>query len=339
MDRNEALEKTKLKCLEKGHRLLYLTKHGSHLYGTNTEYSDTDYKGIVLPNLMFLAMMNRMDTFRVTENDNSKKNTKDDVDIELYSIQFWLNTLVRKGETEGIELLYSYTNRDAVLYCDPLMEEVFFTKNLLFDPRNTEAFIGFALNQARRYFVKAERFNVLKDIWIFLNGMGELRNGLTLNDVMDEISEQFYHELYCIEDYDENIDMRYIRLCGKIHQGTISLNEFFDRLTREYQKYGHRTIRAAELDSKDWKSLSHALKAIIEVRNLLTSAHISFPFPEQERDLLRDIKLGKVDYALVEKRIMDGIDTVDRLKPLFQYGSWGYNAKHVYNLIGAFYGI
>ena len=340
MEKDKALEVAKIKCFEHGHKLLYLTKHGSHLYGTDTEESDTDYKGIILPDLKFLALMNRVESIRIeTKKDRTQRNTKDDCDIELYSLQFWLNKLVKEGETEGIELLYSYTNQSAAVFCDPIMENIFFYKTPLFDPRNTEAFIGFALNQARKYFVKAERFNVIKDIWIFLNGMSHLRDELKLEDVMDEIVDQFYHPTYCMDEYDEKTGINSLYLCGKCHQETISLNEFFNRLTREYEKYGHRTIRAAEMGSKDWKSLSHALKAIIEVRCLLTDGHVDFPLAEPYRSLLRDIKKGEVAFEVIEQHIMQGIDDVDRLKLEFPDGLWGYDAKHVSGLIAKCYGL
>lgn len=284
--------------------------------------------------------MNRVNSIRIeTKKDRSQKNTKDDCDLELYSLQFWLDTLVKNGETEGIELLYSYTNRNAVVSCDPIMEDVFFYKTPLFDPRNSEAFIGFAMNQARKYFVKAERFNVIQDIWIFLNGMGPLKDDLRLDDVLDEIVDQFGHETYCMDYYNEEANIHSLYLCGKYHQATISLNEFYERLTREYEKYGSRTRRAAEMDSKDWKSLSHALKAIIEVRNLLSQGHIDFPFNEPYRSLLRDIKLGKIEYEVVEQYIMEGIDDVDRLKLEFPDGLWGYDHEHVSGLIAKCYGI
>jgi predicted nucleotidyltransferase len=48
MDTNTVLNKA-LDLIGKDGYLLYLTKFGSHLYGTNGPNSDADYKGFYLP--------------------------------------------------------------------------------------------------------------------------------------------------------------------------------------------------------------------------------------------------------------------------------------------------
>jgi len=326
-------------CAEGNHQLLYLTRHGSHLYGTSTPNSDVDYKGVFLPNLTDIIMGKKFHTLDYqTKDDASVKNTNEDVDLQLFGIQFWLNKLVKKGETEGIELLYSHTNLDAVVHCDPIMMDVFVAKSNLFDPRNTQGFLGFAISQARTYFTKAERFNVIKDVRNFVLSCQEVDHEYfetkKLSDVIGDILARYAHDTYCFET-DSN-GLRAIQICGKVHQETIELTEFMDRIEREYKKYGHRTKSAADLDNKDWKSLSHALKAICEVATLLQTGKIEFPLPE--RDLLRSIKMGEVDFETVEKLIFDGIDTVDRLTADFDSTYWRYNAEYVRLLLLKMYG-
>ena len=343
---SEVLEKAKSLCEKGGHRLLYLSKHGSHLYGTNTPTSDTDFKGVFAPNPYLLLMGKKINTLDYqTKEDGAAKNTKDDTDLQLFSIQFWLNKLVKKGETEGIELLYSITNRNAVLYCDPFMEEVFLNVKPLYDPKNVSGFLGFAIGQARTYFTKAERFNVIKSVYDYVSKIAtsiSLLNDKTLMErplstIFDNIIESFYHQSYCTET--ESNGIRSLILCGKVHQETITIVEFFGRLKREYQKYGHRTRTAADMDNKDWKSLSHALKAIIEVRTILTELRLDFPLPEKHTTILRNIKLGKVEYEEVERLILTGIDEVDTLISQFSDRGWGYNYTHVEGLIRKLYGM
>ncbi len=317
-------------CADGSHQLLYLTRHGSHLYGTNTPNSDVDYKGVFLPNLIDVIMGRNFHTLNFqSKDDTNAKNTSDDVDLQLFSVQFWLNKLVKKGETEGIELLYSHTNNDSVVYCDPIMMDVFVEKINLFDPRNTHGFLGFAISQVRKYFTKAERFNVMRDVRNFMMSCQEVDpeyfKTKRLSDVINDILARCSHDVYCFETNSNGI--RAIQICGKVHQETIELSEFIERIDREYKKYGHRTKRSADLGNNDWKSLSHALKAIYEVSSLLRSGKIDFPLPE--RDLLRSIKMGEVDLEIVQKLIFDGVNTVERLMEDFDSRYWKYNPECV----------
>lgn len=336
------LEKAKKLCHEENGRLLYLSRFGSHLYGTNTLSSDIDYKGVFLPDISVLLMGKKCKAIGFqSKDDPSLKNTSNDVDLQIFPIQFWLNKLVRKGETEGIELLYSHTNRDAIIYCDQIMETVFLNKGVLFDPRNTQGFLGFAISQARTYFTKAERFSVIRDVYNFLRELKENNNysffEMKLLDIIDDILSKYAHQTYCFSTDSNGI--RSIQLCGKVHQETIELREFFDRVEREFNKYGHRTKTAAELDNKDWKSLSHALKAVIEVKMLLTDLKICFPLHEKYRNLLRDIKVGIVPFEDVEKLILEGIDEVDYLKDQFSLEYLKYDEEKVKSIISNMYGM
>jgi hypothetical protein len=339
-----ALAKAYQLCEEGGHVLLYLSRHGSHLYGTSTANSDYDYKGIFLPNINDLIMgsspVKGLKTLDYqSKDDPAKKNEAGDIDFQLFSIQFWLNKLVKKGETEGIELLYSHTNKEAVIFCDLIMTHLFTHKKDLFDPRKTESFLGFAIGQARTYFTKAERFSVIESIYNYSKDrFDKLQDRIEevvplLSDIMDDIVEKFYHPSYCFA-VDSN-NLLSIQICGKVHQSTISLDEFIHRVYRDLSKYGHRTRKAAEMDAKDWKSLSHALKAIIEVRTLLETGQISFPLPE--RSLLASIKRGEVEFSQVESMILSGIDLVTTLKESFSDDSWGYNKKFVLKFLTSLY--
>jgi len=323
-------------CDKNEHELLYLTKHGSHLYGTNTPSSDHDFKGIFLPNINNVILGKRKDSLSFKTNKNDR-NTKDDVDLELYSLQFWVNTLVKNGETEGIELLYSHTNRDAVLFINPKMEEILFNKTILFNPKNCQAFIGFAISHAKTYFKKSERFGVIKNIYDYVTTIHSGKSEYKLKDVFDDIITKFYHPTYCIEVNTNEI--RSMEICGKIHQETILLGEFINRLRKSESSYGHRTRTAADMNNKDWKSLSSALKALFEVESLFEQSSIQFPFIDKQRELLLDIKNGVVDYDDVDRIINEKIDRVDELKKVFFVPFWDYNEVEVVKLFKGIYNI
>ena len=49
--------KNRIECEGLG-RIILITKFGSHLYGTNTENSDTDIFGVFVPNIEDILMNN-----------------------------------------------------------------------------------------------------------------------------------------------------------------------------------------------------------------------------------------------------------------------------------------
>ena len=85
----EAIELASGFCKENGHKLLLISKFGSHLYGTNTEKSDHDYKGLYLPNIndMLCGEFVKSKTFKI---DDTRKNNDNDLDLELFSLQYFL---------------------------------------------------------------------------------------------------------------------------------------------------------------------------------------------------------------------------------------------------------
>lgn len=107
-----------------GHTLLYLTKFGSHLYGTNTLFSDQDYKGIFLPSFTSCVMADTLKQISTTTNNNENRNTKNDVDVQLLSFQYWIKKL-RQGEINSIDLMYSSSNQNTIEYNSLLMRRIF----------------------------------------------------------------------------------------------------------------------------------------------------------------------------------------------------------------------
>src|SRR6056297_3686368 len=86
------------------HKLIYLSEFGSSLYGTNSENSDIDYKGIFLPNKRELLLGKKMKSYTYSSGNDKGKNTKNDVDIQLWSLHYFIE-LLSKGETGAIDLL------------------------------------------------------------------------------------------------------------------------------------------------------------------------------------------------------------------------------------------
>ena len=80
------------------------TVFGSHLYGLSTPNSDTDYKGIYLPELSELLLGTYKPYINLDTNKNGK-NDSDDVDEEYIALPTFIQ-LACKGETIAMDMLH-----------------------------------------------------------------------------------------------------------------------------------------------------------------------------------------------------------------------------------------
>ena len=106
---------------------------GSHLYGLNTPTSDEDFKGIFMPtkNDIFLGRIPK--TIDQSTNKTNQKNSKDDIDIEYYSLHYFIK-LACMGETVALDMLHAPKNM--IVESSEIWGEIvenrhkFYTKNL-----------------------------------------------------------------------------------------------------------------------------------------------------------------------------------------------------------------
>lgn len=83
---------------------------------------------------------------------------------------------------------------------------------------------------------------------------------------------------------------KYLYVCGVQHQFNLELKRFAQRLEEKINKEytSQRTIDAA--DGNDWKALSHAIRILFEIKQLLEIQTIQFPV----HPIVKQIKLGQI---------------------------------------------
>jgi len=328
-----------------GGKLLYLIKFGSHLYGTDTPNSDLDIKGIFVPSFKSIVMQDRVKGTSFSTGDSVGKNTNEDIDIELWSIQNWLN-MVAKGDTGALDLLYSFTNPDSIIFKDDIMDLLFKDPLKLFNPKNTKAYVGYCIGQAKKYGVKGSRLGVIKRVyeWVdkYISDNGNLDRGLRLYSIMDNILDNFGDSSYCFskiikakkgtEFYYNGDRQLFLVLCGKMHQSNITISEFYMRLKSQYEIYGERAKLAEQNKGLDYKALSHALRCIIQCQYLLTMGEIRFPFSGIDLDNIMMVKTGRLSWKEIEPLIVKGLKDVNELQKSSTI-SGKRNEKFVYNVV------
>ncbi|MGP4039786.1 nucleotidyltransferase domain-containing protein [Gracilibacillus sp. D59] len=96
------LEKSNIEWLED--RTIILSPTGSYAYGTNTDNSDRDYKGVCIPPVDYYLGLHAFNEYNTTGGKNFK-NTKDDVDISVIHINKFVKDAMQ-GVPNNIEILF-----------------------------------------------------------------------------------------------------------------------------------------------------------------------------------------------------------------------------------------
>lgn len=285
-------------------------KFGSYLYGTNTPNSDLDLKGIYLPEGRDIVLeRSRRNISSSRPKAEFEKNHKDDIDIEIFSLKEFVRLLV-EGQTVALDMLFA--PEDFKLFKGNeyhLFETIYDNKDRLLS-KGILSFIGYARKQASKYGIKGSRVRAVKEVINFLtplDGMLLLRDIREQLDVSGLFADEFIN-------YTSGIDMNggevtYFEVCGRKFQMTNSVKYILTILAKIYKEYGQRALLAESNDGIDWKALSHAVRVNLEGRELLQTGFITFPCPE--RQLLVDIKTGKLPYREVEVIIETGLKELE----------------------------
>lgn len=266
-------------------RTILKCKFGSHLYGTNTKDSDEDYKGIALPNSRDILIGRIFKTKKESTGNDQSKNSKDDVDYDIYSLHYFIE-LACKGETAAIDMLHVPDN----MILETSDEWKFIQSHReKFNTKNMEAFVGYARRQAAKYGSKGSRLEAINKALVVLNENCWIRD-MKMDTIWGCLPIGEHAKM--IEDSPNNA--KQYQICGRIIQSTAKVIYCRDQLRLFYDKYGERA-RLAELNKGiDWKAISHAIRAAGQLIELFIHNTITFPRPNA-RDLV-EIKQGKWDY-------------------------------------------
>lgn len=281
-------------------------KFGSHLYGTDTPTSDADFKGIYIPTARDIVLG------RVKQNISTsrpkrefEKNTKDDVDTEIFSLDEYLSLLI-EGQTVALDMLFAPDSFHTfqgenfhVFKYIQLNKDKLLSKGIL-------SFIGYARKQASKYGIKGSRVRAVRETISFLS---QFPDDVLLGEIGVQIgaSELLKDEFikYSTGSGPQGQEIVYFEVCGRKFQLTNSVKYTLSILNKVFKEYGQRALLAEANDGIDWKALSHAVRVNYEGQELLRTGHITFPCPN--RQLLLDIKTGKLPYKEVEFIIESGL--------------------------------
>lgn len=274
------------------------TKFGSHLYGTSTPESDTDYKSVYIPEAKEILLQRVQGTLGARQGKaEGQKNLPGDVDDEAYSLQRYLG-LLAEGQTVAIDMLFA----SAPEVSTPLWKYIQRNKDKLLTKRSA-AFVGYCRQQANKYGIKGSRVSAaLAAATLFTQQCASLAKGTRVQDVADLLPAIFgEHTRIVKKETTLGKFETYFECCNRMVGFKNTLKEAAAIYGRIYQEYGDRARRAQSNEGVDWKALSHAVRVGREALELLQTGNVTFPLPYAAHVL--HIKLGKVSYAIVAEEI------------------------------------
>lgn len=271
--------------------------HGSHLYKLNTPESDEDFKGIYMPSLKDMVLGKVKDSVDFSTNKTNNKNSSEDTDYEVYSIQKFVQ-LLSKGEMVTFDMLFA--PEECVEYYDhhgnsitselagQIGHPIYRLRNefyQLFVHKDMKAYFGYCRRQAAKYGVKGSRLESL-----YLVKESYVSYSYKEVDRLDKIKSLLPENEFLKKEED------YYEVLGKKHQWTTHLLGFIERIEQEIKKYGNRAKLARDNEGIDWKAVSHALRAGYQLKSALLNGKMSVVLPENERSYVLSVKKGEMDW-------------------------------------------
>lgn len=325
-------------------RALCLVRFGSALYGLSTGNSDEDYACVYLPEareqLLYGYESPPVSFDFATKADEHAKNSADDVDIRFLSLQKLLRGLAAT-EIAAIDILYSFTNREAILL-DGGFEKVFARRKELLNLGSIKPFVDYGLGQIKKYGLKGTSLGIAASILKALDNE-ELLKKKKLGDIFEshirphlpEDKRQFWNVEQIPTAHGREDTLKALRLFDALHPFTITAADFRNRVRGFYNKYGERAKRALENSGIDWKAASHAMRGLLLCKSLLERGDFSYPFSGEDRALLLSVKQGRIPWSEYEKIFLAALSDVEKC----ECANKSYKPNAAKEVILEFYGL
>lgn len=280
------------------YEIIFKTLFGSKMYGTAIESSDTDYKGIFIPNKHDLYLGKYTKSINKSEkNSDSIKNSKEDIDYEICSIQHF-GFLAFSADTMAIDMLCSPKNCWEITTNNWL--DLYSQRNK-FLSKNLNSFVDYSKKQAAKYGIKGSRLNICNEIIQFLGEKDASSKLIKYVDFFNNVFLRYPDEFLLHLDKNEEGAIiphsSYLEVVGKRFVLSAPIDIILVALCRFSSEYGKRAQLAAQNEGIDWKAVHHAFRFSYLVSHIIDEEKfIEFPLPET--DFL--IKIKKAEYTFIQ---------------------------------------
>lgn len=268
--------------------VIYECHVGSHVYGTNTPTSDTDYSGIIIaPKRYYLGLdkLEEIDCSIISKQENGK-NDEDAIDRKFYELRKFIKLAL---ENNPNILEHLFVPEDKIVQCDAFGRELLENRHLFPWKGLKQKFCGYAFSQKHKMLIKTDNYTNLNKFsdWLDENMKNpredQKRNGeVWSNQLLAELRDRNiagvkFHEHHALVG-DINIS-----LTDKLSKVNNKIKERLSKVgNREelYTKYGY-----------DTKFGMHLVRLMLEGIELMETGELQYPL--KDRNMLMDIRNGK----------------------------------------------
>lgn len=282
--------------------LIVKMKFGAHLYGTATDASDVDYKGVFMPTRKQVLLGRIPRTLVFSTGDAASRNTAGDIDQDFYSLHYFIQ-LACEGQTVALDMLHA-PEPFWIVASDTWRQIV--AERHRFYSRRLAAFVDYARRQAAKYGIKGSRLHAAAAVLDLLRRRDPAEK---LRHVWDALPRNEH----CLEPGTDPHGQRLYQVCGKTFPENAAVGYVIPILETFYERYGQRARQAAQNRNIDWKAVSHALRAAIQIREILDVGTIRYPLADAP--FLKQVKAGRLDYRTLVAPTLEALvdDVQDRL--------------------------
>lgn len=277
------------------------TKFGSHLYGLETENSDTDYKGIYIPTSREIILGKAKDVINESTGKAHEKNTKDDVDYSIYSLKKFLS-LACVGDAVAIDMLHSKENLMGHSY----IWEYIQNRRTSFYSKDMSAYAGYVKKQCAKYGIKGSKISELEYLISFLNYVDLDKR---VKEFLLPSGEHCFYEQKLNKS--TNILEDFYIVNGKAISLNCKIKDVYTTANFQYEKYGERAKLAQKNENIDWKAVSHALRVSYQLKDIYLYG--DFEYPLKESEYILKVKTGQLPYDNVSNVIENLFEEVTDL--------------------------
>lgn len=280
-------------------KLIFKTRFGSHLYGTDTPSSDEDFKGIYVCSLEDIIL--KKDTTTKHEGiklSTTQRNQQGDIDCEMIELRRFIKDAMN-GQTYALDMLFSTKN----MWVSSSSEWEYIVQNrekLL--SRNVAPYIGYCRQQAGKYGLKGSRLGELIRIIDHLHTFNhkqklkECLHGFVGSEFIYRETKKHIHANSTKVVYED-----FLCVLGKYFPLERHIQEVLDALEIMNQEYGERARLAQENKGIDWKAISHAYRCCFQLIELADQHRITFPSSKALE--LKKIKAGEISYNVIQEEL------------------------------------
>ena len=261
-----------------GKNIILLGLGGSHAYGTQTETSDLDVRGIALNKKC-----------EILTNQNFEQFVNEETDTTIYAFNKMV-TLLSNCNPNTVELLG--LNHEHYLYVHPIGQELLDNKKMFLSRKAAHSFGGYATAQLRRLDNKSAR----------LLGQ-EQREQHILNSILsakDTFPEKYFYypddaiKLYVDKAVQEGYDTEiFMDVCLRHYplRDWKSMWSEMNNIVKDYSKIGKRNQKAIE-HNKLGKHMMHLIRLYLMALDIFEKEEI-ITYREKDLQFLMDIRNGK----------------------------------------------